>query len=132
MKKKPTEFAEKHRDRKTPEFASNELYGNNGVFHFSSPLTVNEKKPRRKRFLACIISDQEGWDHVSIHGIRSKGEYTPTWNEMCYIKDLFFDKDEWVMQYHPEESAYVNVHPHTLHLWRPHNKEIPKPPIIMV
>ena len=51
---------------------------------------------------------------------------------MCYIKDLFFDKDEIVIQYHPAEKDYVNIHPNTLHMWRPHKKKIPVPPKIFV
>lgn len=51
---------------------------------------------------------------------------------MCFIKDLFFGPNECVMQLHPPKSEYINNHPYCLHLWRPQNIEIPRPPQIMV
>ncbi len=50
---------------------------------------------------------------------------------MCWIKDLFFLPEETVVQYHPRRSAYVDRYP-VLHLWRPHDVEIPLPPTIYV
>jgi hypothetical protein len=47
---------------------------------------------------------------------------------MCFIKDLFWDAEDVVIQYHPAKSEYVNMHENTLHLWRPVGKEIPTPP----
>lgn len=68
------------------------------------------------------------WDHVSV----SLPYRTPTWNEMCFIKELFFFPDEIAMQLHPVEE-YINNHPFCLHLWRPlRQKEIPLPPSILV
>lgn len=51
---------------------------------------------------------------------------------MCLIKDLFFNKDEVVMQLHPAEKDYVNNHQFCLHLWQPVFDIIPLPPSIMV
>jgi hypothetical protein len=51
---------------------------------------------------------------------------------MCYIKDLFWDKDDCVIQYHPAQSEYVNLHKHTLHLWRPTHETFPIPNKILV
>ncbi len=51
---------------------------------------------------------------------------------MCFIKDLFWDEDDVVVQYHPAKSDYVNNHQYTLHLWRPTEGEMPTPPSIMV
>lgn len=84
--------------------------------------------PRTQRTLAVMISDGMGWDHVSV----SLPSRCPTWEEMCYVKDLFFGKDEWVLQYHPSALDYKNCHPYCLHLWRPQNMEIPKPNSLMV
>jgi hypothetical protein len=64
------------------------------------------------------------WDHVSV----SLSFRTPLWEEMCYIKDLFFEPDEWVVQFHPAKSDYINDHPYVLHLWRLCEGEFPKPP----
>ena len=78
--------------------------------------------------LFVIASDGLGWDHVSV----SLGNRCPNWKEMSYIKDLFFEEEDCVMQLHPPKSDYVNNHPYCLHLWRPQEQEIPRPPSIMV
>jgi len=57
---------------------------------------------------------------------------TPTWDEMAFVKTLCWDADDVVMQLHPARSAYVNVHPNVLHLWRPLRAIIPLPPRVMV
>lgn len=69
--------------------------------------------------LRIIASDGGGWDHVSV----SLPTRCPTWEEMCWVKRLFFSPDEVVMQLHPATSNYVNNHPHCLHLWRPQSAE---------
>ena len=84
--------------------------------------------PASSSMLQVIASWADGWDHVSV----SKYKKPPSWREMCWIKDFFFDKHEVVMQLHPAEQNYVNVHPNCLHLWRPHDVEIPLPPKEMV
>lgn len=78
------------------------------------------------------------WDHVSTK-MLVPGETdadtiirTPTWDEMCFIKDIFWGENECVMQLHPPKKDYVNTHPHVLHLWRPQNRAIPRPPKIFV
>ena len=73
-----------------------------------------------------IASSEGGWDHVSAR--RITGKRPPNWPEMCHVKKLFFEPDEVVVQYHPRESEYVNVHPFVLHLWRPQDVELPTPP----
>jgi hypothetical protein len=47
---------------------------------------------------------------------------------MCFVKDLFRDPEECVVQYHPPLSRYVKFHQHRLHLWRPMHGEFPMPP----
>jgi len=73
--------------------------------------------------LVIIASDGLGWEHVSV----SKKYECPTWEEMCKVKDLFWDGEDVVIQYHPAKSTYVNNHPHCLHLWRPIGKDLPIP-----
>ena len=68
--------------------------------------------------------DGEPWDHVSVSCERR----CPTWQEMCWVKEIFFADDELVVQYHPAKSDYVNEHPFVLHLWRPLVSPIPMPP----
>lgn len=74
------------------------------------------------------------WEHVSIHAFDPvfKKVRCPKWDEMCFIKDLFWNDDEAVMQYHPAKSDYVNVHDHVLHLWRNKKVSFPMPPKICV
>lgn len=74
------------------------------------------------------------WEHVSIHGVDTvfKKRFTPCWDEMCHIKDLFWNDDEVVVQYHPAKKDYVNINPFVLHLWRPTGATLPTPPIYCV
>jgi hypothetical protein len=51
---------------------------------------------------------------------------------MEYVKRLFFKNDELAMQLHVTPDQHINNHPFCLHMWRPHDKEIPLPPAIMV
>lgn len=69
----------------------------------------------------------EGWQHVSVSARRM-----PNWIEMCFVKDLFWDQEECVIQYHPPRSRYVNCHPTCLHLWKPDGIVIPTPPMWMI
>lgn len=77
-----------------------------------------------------IVSNGGGWDHVSVSLLDS--DDTPTWEDMCHIKNTFFEPEECVIQYHPPESAYVNRSHKCLHLWRPQGERIPTPSIEMV
>lgn len=69
-----------------------------------------------------------GWDHVSV----SYRDRCPTWDEMCKVKDIFFQADECCVEYHPPKKDYVNVYPYCLHIWRPQDAAIPTPPKIFV
>ena len=84
------------------------------------------------RSFYCVASDGGGWEHVSVSPCNRKRQTCPTWDEMCAIKDMFFHEEETVVQYHPPKSEYVNNYPYCLHLWRPTDKDIPRPPQIYV
>lgn len=88
------------------------------------------KIPIDNKIFFVIASNGLGWEHVSV-SIQNV-ERCPKWNEMCKIKDMFFEDEEVVMQLHPKKSEYVNIHDYTLHLWRPIEKDIPTPPMITV
>ena len=106
--------------------ASHSGYGNNGAFLI--------KSLKRGRAIFCICSDGMGWEHVSI-SIRLVGKGKtdiPTWNEMCYVKDMFWDEEDCVVQFHPPKSQYINTHPHVLHLWRSTEYTFPAPDKILV
>ena len=83
-----------------------------------------------REFGSVIWSTGGGWDHVSVSPFKKS--YTPSWDEMCTVKNMFFLPEETVVQYHPAESEYVNNMPNCLHLWRPQVENLPVPPSIMV
>lgn len=122
-----------HRVR-TGRMASDNAHGNNGAF-----FVPNKVGPIGIRHipLRVIASDGSGadeadpvryWEHVSV----SLPHRCPTWEEMAYIKGIFWDAEDAVMQLHPPASTYVNNHPYCLHLWRPTSVAIPLPPAIAV
>lgn len=84
------------------------------------------------RSFFCIASNGGGWEHVSVSPCNRKRATPPTWAEMCAIKDMLFEDEEAVVQYHPPKSEYVNSHPYCLHLWRPTSQEMPRPPKVFV
>lgn len=113
---------EKRRIRHGP-MSSDASYGNKG-----GPFLI--RCPFSRRRLLVIISNQEGWEHVSVSVVNKPDR--PSWDEMNFVKDLFWRPDECVVQYHPPKSNYINIHSGTLHLWRPVDKTIPMPPLYMV
>lgn len=83
------------------------------------------------------VPDAFGWEHasVSVLYLNTKGKpipRTPTWEEMCRVKNLFWMEEEAVIQFHPPKSEYVNRHNHCLHLWRNPLIQILTPPSILV
>ena len=111
---------------KTGRMSSNDSVGLCGAFMV----------PYGSHSLAVIATNGEGvtgddgveWEHVSV----SLNNRCPNWKEMCFIKDLFWDAEDCVMQLHPPKSSYVNNHPNCLHMWRPVQVGIPVPPEIFV
>lgn len=84
--------------------------------------------------IVAIASCGMGWEHVSVTLGSKKREVDrcPTWEEMCFVKDFFWDKEDPVMQFHPPASEYVNQHKHCLHLWRPLEQKITLPSTLLV
>lgn len=108
---------------KTGPFGSDASYGNNGAFE------IPFHKSSSGGVLRVISSDGGmGWEHVSV----SLADRIPTWEEMSFVKDLFWDEEETVVQYHPARSKYVNLHPYCLHLWKKNGKEYDLPPDILI
>ena len=87
-------------------------------------------KLRSGAMARVIFSNGDGWEHVSM-SLKTR---TPTWEEMCELKELFWTDDDVVVQYHPRRVDYVNLHPHCLHLWAPTpgDPPLPQPPSWMV
>ena len=101
--------------------ASTEAYGCYGAFQIQGPCG-------RKLNIIASGGDETGWEHVSV----SMPNRMPNWDEMCFVKRLFWEPEECVMQLHPPESEFVNYHRFCLHLWRPVREEIPQPDSIEV
>ena len=104
-------------------------YGSNpgetfGAFFIDGPCG------RSLRIIASSGDQEMGieWEHVSV----SLDNRCPNWPEMCFVKSLFWDDEETVMQLHPPKSKWINNHNFCLHLWRPTKQEIPLPPDITV
>lgn len=118
---------EKHRVKNHPLIPSTSLDGNNGFFIIPHYKIQNY-------YLIIQASDGMGWEHVSV-SVGEKGKKQnrcPTWGEMCWVKDQFWDDTDCVIQYHPVKKEYVNMHPYVLHLWKPIGVELPTPESIMV
>jgi hypothetical protein len=94
-----------------------------------SNMCIRLMSPVRNDFIFCICSDGGGWDHVSV---SLKSRKMPNWDEMCFVKGLFFDDSECVLQFHPPKSEYVNNHATCLHLWKKQDFDMPLPDSIMV
>ena len=131
MRKEPLFLLEKYRIKgieKSVPFMTDYIMknkGNTGVFEF--------RQPGSGKRLFVLSSDSCGWDHISVH-IPKKGKKQPlpTWDDMCFVKAVFFDEEEVVCQFHPRETEYVNVHPGTLHLWKYQGADFPTPPLGMI
>lgn len=96
-----------------------------GVFHARAP------SGQMLRILMSSGSDWHlcdfplpAWEHVSV----SCPHRCPTWDEMCWVKEQFWNDDECVIQFHPPRAEYINNHNFCLHLWKPVGVEIPRPP----
>jgi len=104
------------------EYGSDASYGLAGCFRCISP----------KGVLLVIMSSgvdhEHGWEHVSV----SAEKRAPYWEEMCFVKKMFWTEDECVVQYHPPKSEYVDFHPHCLHLWKLMSGAFPMPPSLLV
>lgn len=75
------------------------------------------KLPDCKTCSVVWSDDEMGWEHVSV---SPKHKFSiPTWDDMCVLKDIFFNDEEEVYQIHPPKSQYVNLKDNCLHLWKP-------------
>lgn len=114
-------YLNKYRVR-TGAYGSDDSYGFNGFFC----LMINAAKVK------VMASDGCGWQHVSV-SLAEHPNTTPRWDLMCIVKDLFWNDEDVVVQFHPKKSDYVNIHNGCLHLWRcTDGREFPTPPSIMV
>ena len=108
------------------QMASRPEWGMAGMFIIPGPCGME---------LRTMVSDGAdwpfalpAWEHVSV----STASRTPNWREMEFIRDLFFQPDELVLQFSMPRAKHINVHPHCLHMWRPIGVDIPLPPAATV
>ena len=112
-------YLNQHRVNAGP-FTSTAEDGFNGAFC----LTLNGMKVK------VIASDGMGWQHVSV-SFHDYSKQIPSWSLLCKIKELFWEPEDWVVQFHPAKSQYVNNHPGCMHLWRCTSAPQPTPPSIL-
>lgn len=107
------------------EWRSSESDGMMGAFIIPGPCGMALKVivSDGRDWADCDLSG-ESWDHVSV----SLPNRCPNWIEMSFVKNLFFEDEEVVMELHVAKSQHINAHPNCLHLWRPHVTPIPLPP----
>lgn len=91
-----------------------------GWFMIPSPIKENQ-------WIAVMADGQTEWEHVSA-SLRNR---TPTWDEMCHLKNLFWEENEMVVQFHPEKEDYINNAKNCLHIWK-YKGFMPKPPTCYV
>lgn len=125
MRTKLFDFVEAGRLREG-QFGSDPQDGLNGAFIVMGPRVA------RLRIVASDGSDPvaQDWEHVSVS--VEVTNRCPNWPEMVYVKNLFWEEEECVVQFHPPKSEYVNFHPTTLHLWRHRSRVVETPPSILV
>ena len=109
------------------------------VMYERHPNTIKDIKEGRHRDLTPApplkYTGLDLWEHLSVILVNKDfvpSNVMPSWDDMCYLKDLFWDPMDCVVQYHPPHSEYVNNHKWCLHLWRPTNAVLPMPDSIMV
>lgn len=132
MRERFHDLAEKGRHRAGPLGSeTGETFG-----HFTL------RHPNGARLFVIAVAGRPGddpigqYDHASVSVRKADGsvqaDRCPTWEELCWVKDLFWGEEECVVQYHPPKSRYVNQNPFVLHLWRPTTCEVPMPPLACV
>lgn len=106
-------------------------WGPNGAYR----IPAGVRRPLALKVIASDGSDWHktgmpfpAWEHVSV----STATRCPTWEEMCLVKDLFWEPEDVAVQYHPAKSEYINCHPFVLHMWRPADAPLLCPPSFAV
>ena len=109
-------FLNRHRVREGL-FRTGDDAGFNGLFVFA---VAGEA-----RLVKAVASDGLGWRHVSVSFQGSAKP--PSWAVMDAVCRLFYEPDEWVVQFHAPPARNVNNYPGTLHLWSCVGREFPVP-----
>ena len=127
MRKNPTSKIEQYRVTSGP-MASKHKSGRSGAFLV----------PMRGSQLCIIASDGSDWDDAGLpkpaweHVSVSLTNRCPTWEEMDFVKRIFWRDDETVLQLHVPRANHIDYHEFCLHMWKPIGVEIPLPPSMTV
>lgn len=102
----------------------------NGIIAAQTPNSMTfviPLKTEKKVALNCLAVWDCGWELVKV----SCNKTFPSWEAMCYIKQVFWPDDEAVMQIHLPDSQQI-IDAKTVHLWRPTDQAIPLPELWMM
>lgn len=66
--------------------------------------------------ISAMRFDEDLWEHIMVD--CELLQRCATYQEMSFVKDLFWPGNELAFQVHPAKSEYVNYKPYALHLWR--------------
>jgi len=79
---------------------------------------------------SVIWSTGAGWEHVSVSPFAKR--IIPEYEDMCKIKDIFWNEDEDVIHIFPNRKNYVNNVKNCIHLWSCTYKPMVLPPSCLV
>ena len=78
------------------------------------------------KYKASVVCNWDNeWEHVSMRPL--KYSIIPDLNDICYLKNIFFNKDETVIQIYKNTCSMKNC----LHLWRCAYQDVLLPPCFM-
>ena len=124
MRQEPNVIVDKFR-KSHPMYPDTEFGDSCGYFE------VDRTDMGRKytlRMISSGLQSRGGWEHVSV----SIEDRCPSWDDMCFVKSLFWEPEETVLQFHPAKSDYVNIHEFCLHLWKQAGFQVELPPTHLV
>ncbi len=123
MRRNPTKRIEQRRVTTGP-LASDKSYKGTGAFMLNlKGVSLTVIASDGSDWSECGLPGK-AWEHVSV-SVRVR---CPTWEEMDYVKRIFWRDDETVMQLHVPRDQHISFHDTCLHLWKPTGFEIPLPP----
>lgn len=109
-----------------PRLATEPNSGLNGAF-----VTPSRKTGQTLCIIASDATDWDDaqlgrprWEHVSVH-VDGR---CPTYEEMMEVRGWFWLETETVVQFSVPQSEHINLHPHTLHMWRCIDEAVIQPP----
>lgn len=66
---------------------------------------------------ARVSAEIASWEHVSV-SVAGHPNLTPSWEEMDFVRHLFWRGDECILQFHPPTDKHISM-AEVLHLWKP-------------